>query len=526
MRNFQRPGRSPVYAEKAVIATSHPLASQVGLSILKAGGNAVDAAIAACATLCVVEPAMTGIGGDCFVLYLPKGAKRPIALNGSGRTPAAADPAWYADQGITKIERFSPHAVTVPGAVAAWSLLSRDHGKLDFADLLAPAIDYAENGFAVYPRVYSDWVLNSHVLRSNPVTAANMLVDDRAPALGSRFRQPKLAGSLAKIAAGGEKAFYSGDIAEDIVATLRDLGGLHTMDDFANASAEYVEPIQGRFADHDIFQCPPNGQGLCALMIMNIIDGYDWPNMSDVDRIHILAEAAKLGYHERDRFIGDPAQVDVPVADLLSPAYGDKLRAMIDPAAAGKFHESDFPTHRDTVYLAVVDEDGNAISFINSIFSSFGSGIQTPKSGIILHNRGESFNLTPGHVNCLAPNKRPMHTIIPGFAMKDGLPIGPFGVMGGQYQSVGQSGFLSNLLRLGMDPQAALDAPRSFATDGVLQMEETFSSESYVALAHRGHAIERLNIGLGGGQAVIFDHQHGMLIGGSDPRKDGGAIGY
>ena len=526
MRNFQRPGRSALYAEKAVIATSHPLASQVGLSILKAGGNAVDAAIAACATLCVVEPAMTGIGGDCFALYLPKGAPRPIALNGSGRAPAAADPSWYAEQGITKIERFGPHSVTIPGAVAAWSLLNRDHGKLDFADLLAPAIDYAENGFAVYPRVYSDWLLNSGVLRRHPVAAANMLVNNTAPALGSRFRQPKLAASLATIATHGHEGFYSGEIAEDIVDTLRGLGGLHSLDDFANASAEYVDPIQGRFAGHDIFQCPPNGQGLCALMIMNIIDRYDWPAMNEVDRIHVLAEAAKIAYHERDRFIGDPAQVDVPVDALLSDAYGEELQAMIDPAKAGDFHESDFPKHRDTVYLAVTDEDGNAISFINSIFSSFGSGIQTPKSGIILHNRGESFNLTPGHVNCIAPNKRPMHTIIPAFAMKDGLPIGPFGVMGGQYQSVGQSAFLSNLLRLGMDPQEALDAPRSFAFNGVLQMEETFSSQSYVALAHRGHNIDRLNIGLGGGQAVIFDHQNGMLIGGSDPRKDGAAIGY
>ncbi len=526
MRSFQRPGRSPVYAEHAVIATSHPLASEVGLSVLKAGGNAVDAALAAVATLCVVEPAMTGIGGDCFALYLPAGAARPIALNGSGRAPAAADPAWYADQGITKIDRFTPHAVTVPGAVAAWELLNRDHGRTPLADLLAPAIAYARDGFPIYPRVYNDWVLNEGILRADAVAGEVLLVNGSAPALGGKFRQPRLADSLAAIAREGRDGFYTGAVAEDIVARLRGLGGLHTLDDFASASAEYVDPIQGRFAGHDVFECPPNGQGLCALMIMNILDGYDWPSLSEVDQVHILAEAAKLGYHQRDAYIGDPAQVDVPVERLLSTAHGDRLRAMIDPARAGIFHPSDFPTHPDTVYLAVVDADGNAISFINSIFSSFGSTIMAPGSGVLLHNRGEAFNLTAGHANCIAPGKRPMHTIIPGFLMKDGKPVGPFGVMGGQYQSVGQSAFLTNLLRLGMDPQAALDAPRSFAYAGGLQMEETFSPESYVALGHRGHLIERMNIGIGGGQAVIFDHANGMLIGGSDPRKDGAAIGY
>ena len=313
-----------------------------------------------------------------FRAVLPAGAARPIALNGSGRAPAAADPAWYADQGITKIDRFTPHAVTVPGAVAAWELLNRDHGRMPLADLLAPAIAYARDGFPIYPRVYNDWVLNAGILRADEVAGEAMLVNGAAPALGSKFRQPRLAESLAAIARDGRDGFYTGAVAEDIVTRLRALGGLHTLDDFAGASAEYVDPIQGRFADHDVFECPPNGQGLCALMIMNILDGYDWPSLGEVDQVHILAEAAKLGYHQRDTYIGDPAQVDVPVEQLLSTAHGDQLRAMIDPARAGIFHPSDFPTHPDTVYLAVVDADGNAISFINSIFSSFGSTIMAP----------------------------------------------------------------------------------------------------------------------------------------------------
>jgi gamma-glutamyltranspeptidase / glutathione hydrolase len=526
MRDYQQPGRSPVYAENAVIATSHPLASEVGLSVLKSGGNAVDAAIAAVATLCVVEPGMTGIGGDCFALYHKAGSDRPIAMNGSGKAPKAASVEALRERGVETIEVTSPHAVTVPGAIAAWTRLNADHGSKGMDELLAPAIRYAEEGYPVYPKVGYDWEGLAPKLAGDAVSREMMLVDGKAPKVGSRHRQPALAATLKRIAREGRDAFYLGAVAEDMVERLNGLGGLHTLDDFAAADAEYVEPIHTRYRGHDVWECPPNGQGLCALIILNILADYDYGNLSEVDRIHLMAEAAKLAYRQRDHYITDPKYADVPVDWMLSADHAASLRAMIDPGKAGRFHNSDFPEHKDTTYLAVTDAGGNAISFINSLFAGFGSAIMAPRSGVMLHNRGSSFRVDAGHANRIEGRKRPMHTIIPGMLTRDGAAVGPFGVMGGQYQSVGHATFLTNLLDRGLDPQASLDAPRSFAYDGVVEMETGFAAGTRDAMAARGHDVVTAAKPLGGGQCVLRDSGTGYLVGGSDPRKDGCAIGF
>jgi gamma-glutamyltranspeptidase/glutathione hydrolase len=527
MRDLHRPGRSPVYAPTAAIATSHPLATQVGIDVLKAGGTAVDAAVAACATLCVVEPAMTGIGGDCFALIAPKGSGEIVAMNGSGRAPAAAELSWYLERGIKEIGLTGdPHAVTIPGAVSAWAALLERFGRKSLGELLAPAIRYAEEGYPVASRVGSDWVEETPRLLAHPVSREVMLVGGKAPAIGSRHRQPKLAATLRRIAEHGRDGFYSGPVAEDIVSHLRSLGGLHTIDDFAAATSEWVEPIKTAYRGHDIYECPPNGQGICALMILNQLSGYDVAGLSEVARVHLLAEASKLAYAQRDRYVSDPRREKVPADWLLSDEHAKALRTMIDPTRAGAHRPSDFPAHKDTIYLSCVDAEGTAVSFINSLFSGFGSAIMAPESGVMLQNRGRSFRLEEGHVNAIAPGKRPMHTIIPGMVVKDGRAVAPFGVMGGQYQSTGHANFISNILDLGMDVQEAMDAPRSFPLAGKLQVENTFDKATLAALEAKGHLLEHMEKPLGGSQAVWIDHANGVLVAGSDPRKDGCAMGY
>ncbi len=526
MRSFQTPGRSPVYAGTAAIATSHPLATQTGLEVLKNGGNAVDAALASVAVLCVVEPHMTGIGGDCFALYLPKGAKAPVALNGSGRAPAAATAEALRSLGLDEIPLSSPHAVTVPGSIAAWHKLKDDFGTKDFGELFEPAILLAENGYPVYPRVASDWADEAERLAADEGSSQLMMVDGATPAAGTMHRQPRLAGTLRRIAAEGRDGFYQGEVAEDIVSHLRKLGGLHTLDDFAEADAEYVTPIRTAYRGVDIWECPPNGQGICALMILNQLAGWDIDSLNETDRIHLMAEATKLAYRERDMWVGDPDQVEVPVERLLSDAHTESLRSEIDMAKAGPFHDPNMPVHKDTIYLSCVDKDGNAISFINSLFSGFGSAIMTPRTGVMLHNRGRSFKLVDGHSNVIAPRKRPMHTIIPAMAMKDDKALCSFGVMGGQYQSTGQATFVTNMLDRGMDVQEALDAPRTFAYEGTLEVENTVSEGARADLSARGHNVVMAKKGIGGGQAVWIDLETGVLSAGSDPRKDGCALGY
>lgn len=527
MRHFHYPNRSLAVAGEAMAATSHPLATLTAIETLKAGGNAVDAAIAAAALLAVVEPAMTGIGGDCFVLYAPK-AGPPIAYNGSGRSPKAAELGWYRDRNFSELPIESPHSVTVPGAIEAWFRLQRDHGTKEMAELLQPAIRASEAGVRIEPRVAFDWEIGAEKLRRNPASRTVFLVDGKVPGVGELHRQPLLAATLRKIAKDGPSAFYQGPVAADMVAALRALGGLHTEEDFAAGGGEYVTPISAPYRDHRVYECPPNGQGVIALMILRTLEAYKLGDSkwSEADRHHLLAEATKAAYRARDAFIGDPKTMTVPVDELLSDARAERTRGKIRLDRASEPVDWDEPEHKDTVYLTIVDRDRNAISFINSLFHDFGSGITAPKTGILLHSRGHMFRTIPGHPNAIGPRKRPLHTIIPGLLMKGDRTVMPFGVMGGNYQATGHAMLLMHVLDRGLDVQTALEQPRSFALQGKLQLEATVSPDIAADLRRRGHALEELVKPHGAGQAIWIDHARGVLLGGSDPRKDGCALGY
>jgi gamma-glutamyltranspeptidase/glutathione hydrolase len=526
MRDFYSPGRSAAMAANGMAATSHPMATLAALDVLRSGGNAVDAAIAAVAMQCVAEPQSTGIGGDCFVLYSPKGGL-PLALNGSGRAPLRAHVEWYVEKGIREIAITSPHAATVPGAVDAWCALNAAHGTRPLAELLEPAARAAADGFVVTPRVAHEWARN-RVKLSDPVTAAVYLPGGRAPAAGERIAMPALAATLRRIGREGRAGFYEGPVMRDILARLQALGGLHEAEDFAAQHCEWVAPISADYRGYQVYECPPNGQGIIALMILKTLAGYDLTSdtFSEADRHHLLAEATKAAFFVRDSFIGDPAQVDMDIAGFLSDARAERVRRHIALDHARPAPSWAGIEHKDTVYLCVVDRDGNAISFINSLFSGFGTGILAPDSGVLLHNRGSSFRTVPGHPNAIAPGKRPMHTIIPAMLMKDGRAVMPFGVMGGHYQPVGQSHFLHRVLDRGLDPQQAAERPRSFAFRDVLQLEPTIPEAVAADLARRGHRIAPAEAPLGGCQAIWIDRERGVLIGGSEPRKDGLALGY
>lgn len=528
MRDFQLPGRSPVRSTDAMVATSHPLSTLAAIEMLRSGGNAMDAAVTAAAVQAVVEPQSTGIGGDCFVLYSPKGEGAPIAFNGSGRSPAAATLDWYLERGFAAIPETGPHAVTVPGAIDAWCRLLEDHGRKGIDAALAPAIHYAEKGYVVHDRVAWDWEEVVPVLAADEHSARMLLKQGKTFEAGDIHRQPELAASLKLIAAKGRAGFYEGAVAEDLVGRLKELGGLHGLDDFAATRGDYVTPITAHYRGYDLFQIPPNNQGLTALLMLNILSGFDLAGLDPdgAERLHLEIEAGRLAYRDRDRWIADQDKVDVPVRELLSADYAAGLRAAIDPARAMTgLPDVAFPKS-DTVYISVVDKDRNAVSFINSTYDSFGSGVSGPKSGIVLQSRGRSFKLDRDHPNVIAPNKRPMHTIMPGMALKNGRVVTPYGVMGGAYQPFGHAHFVTNLIDFGMDPQQALDAPRVFARDGIVEIERGVSQAVENGLTAKGHTVQRSEEPFGGGQAVIIDWEKGTLTGASDHRKDGCALGY
>jgi gamma-glutamyltranspeptidase/glutathione hydrolase len=526
MRDFAQPNRSAAVAANAMAATSHPLATLTALDILRAGGNAVDAAIATIAVLCVVEPHMTGIGGDCFVLYAKNG-KLPIALNGSGCAPQKATVDWYQENNIRTIGAQTPHAVSVPGAIDAWCRIHADHGSKDLAELFAPAIKLAEEGHAVTPRVANDFAESFPKVMQDPDCGKVFAPTGEPIGLGERMRQPALAKTLRKIAREGRVGFYEGKVAAEIVAKLNRLGGLHTVEDFAHQKSEYVTPISTDYRGYDVFECPPNGQGLAALMMLRVLSGYDLDDerLEEADRIHLLAEATKAVYRERDTHFGDPRSMTIDIKRYLSESYADAVRDRIELDRANAPVLWDGEVHKDTVYFSIVDRDGNAISFINSLFQDFGSGILVPDCGVLLHNRAISFHIDAKHPNAIGPGKRPMHTIIPGMLCESGEAVMPFGVMGGQFQAVGHAHLLMHMIDLGYDPQAAIEAPRSFAFDGVLALESTISDEVADDLKARGHRVARTGA-LGGAQAIWIDRDGGCLVGGSDPRKDGCALGY
>jgi gamma-glutamyltranspeptidase / glutathione hydrolase len=528
MRDFQLPGRSPLRTTEAAAATSHPLASAAAVEVLRAGGNAIDAAIAAAAVLAVVEPQSTGIGGDGFMLYAPKGGGKVIAYNGSGRAPQKATLDWFSAQGHATVPTYGVHAVTIPGLVDTWCRVHEDHGSKSLAELLAPAIRYAEEGYVVADRVAFDWQRAAARLAAIPNVDAVLLPNGTAPRAGDTMRDPRLAETLRKIGKHGRAGFYSGAVAEDIVGHLKSLGGVHEMDDFATAAGEYVAPISTVYRGVDVFQLPPNNQAITALLMLNILGGFELGKLDPVgaERLHLEIEAGRLAYRDRDALLGDPKHVNVPVKELLSPEYAARLRALIHRSKALVDLPPPLMQASDTVYLCVVDRDRNAVSMINSTYHSFGSGVVAPKSGVILQNRGSSFRLDPTHPNCIAPGKRPMHTIMPGMAVKDGHALMPFGVMGGDYQPFGHVHLLTNILDFGMDPQAALDCARVFYDSGQVEAEHGISEAAVRGLQQRGHAVVEAPEPHGGGQAIMIDPKAGTLTAGSDPRKDGCALGY
>lgn len=531
MRDFEIPGRSMVVGREAMAATSHPASTLAAINILQAGGNAMDAAIAACAVQCVVEPGSTGVGGDCFALYAPRGeATGMIAFDGAGWAPEAMSIDALAARGIDTIERQSPHAVTVPGAVDAWCRLAADHGSLPLAQLLEPAARLAEHGYALASRSAADWSKQVDLLRGDAHAAEVMLVDGQAPKEGSVHHQPALARTLREIGAGGREAFYGGEIARSLVARLNELGGLHTADDFASFAGEYVKPAKTGFRGYDVHECPASGQGVIALLILNILRGFEAEgDPLSVERLHREIEATRLAYSIRDAVLGDPRAGAIDTEWLLSDGLADALRARIDPYQALKTLPAFTPAdHQDTVYICVVDKDRNCASFINSLFHPFGAGIMDRQTGVMFHNRGQSFSMTPGHPNALGPRRRPMHTIIPGMVARDGRVSMTFGVMGGHYQAMGHAHFLSKVLDYGVDMQTAMSLPRVFPKPGTAEVEAeaTLPIATRNALAARGFTMVPPQWAIGGAQAIHIDWETGVLTGASDHRKDGCALGY
>ena len=528
MRNFQLAGRSTVHAQNAMVATSHPLAALTAIEVLRAGGTAADAAVAACALLGVIEPQSTGIGGDCFALLQPRGEGKIVAYNGSGRAPMAAKPEWYLERNMHAIPLTSAHAVSIPGAVDTWATILSDHGRLGFDTLLQPAIKAAEQGYVVAPRIAFDWKNQFDKLKGGTNTERYLLPHGRPAAAGDVIHQPELGQTLRAIAKHGRAAFYQGAVAEDMVETLRGIGGLHTLDDFAAHTTETTAPIGTLYKGHDVWQCPPNGPGITMLVMLNILAQFDlakFPPLS-IERFHLEAEAARIAYTMREQYIGDPGHVDVDVVRILSKEFADQYGSRIRMDRLLDLPKVSPPMNPSTVYITVVDKDRNVCSFINSIAHSFGSAIVSNKTGILLQNRAGGFRVQPGHPNCIAPGKRPLHTIIPSLVTKGGRAVMPFGVMGGQYQPVGQVHVLTNMLDYGCDVQEAIDMPRGLHYEGVYQLEDGVPADIVAGLKQLGHQTASLVAPLGGGQAIWIDWDKGTLTGGSDPRKDGCALGY
>jgi len=525
-RDFHLPGRSPAFAGEAMAATSHPLATLAAIEILRAGGTAADAAVAAVALLGVAEPHMTGIGGDCFCLVSKPGA--PVwGYNGSGRSAATASVDKLASQGLSEIAINSVHAVTVPGAVEAWQTILARHGRFGLDRVLQPAIRAASDGVPVAPRVAYDWSLYVDKLRADAGATRHYLPGGHAPQTGDSVRYPALAETLKAIAKGGVKAFYEGAIARDVVQTVAARGSLLTEADFAAHRGEEVTPISTNYRGLDVVEIPPNGQGITALVLLNILERFEIDKLdpSGDERFHLALEAGRLAYAVRDTHVADPAFMRTVPQALLDRVFAADLAAMIDRTKRSMFPAAPVP-RGNTVLVTVVDRDRNAVTLINSLFYAFGAGIATEKTGVLLHNRGCSFNLKPDHPNAIGPSKRPMHTIIPALAMRDNRCEMSFGVMGGSYQAMGHAHFISNVVDYGMDVQQAIDAPRVFFDGEKTDVERGVSQAAIEGLKARGHSVNVRDLPLGGGQAIRIDWDRGVLIGGSDGRKDGCALGY
>ena len=533
---YSRPARSPhgsrseVIAPHAMVAASQPLAAQVGIDILKAGGNAIDAAVAVNAVLGLVEPHMNGVGGDLFALVWDAKTERLYGLNATGRAPHKINREVFTRQGLNRVPGDGPLTWTVPGAVDGWDQLLTRFGTMSFADVLQPAIDYARDGFPVSEVIQMQWAGSAEMLAKWPDSARTYLLNGRPPGVGEVFRNPGLAATYEAIARGGRDAFYRGSIARTIVGFSEANGGYFTMRDFEDHTSTWVQPVSTSYRGYDVWEIPPNSSGILALMLLNIMEGFDIAAMghNSAEALHVITEAKKLVFADRDRYVADPDANRLPVDELISKRYADARRALIDPSRARQEVTAGNPYDAsETVYLTVVDEQRNAVSFIESIYGSFGSKAVPADLGFALQNRGTGFSLEEGHLNTLEPHKRSLHTNMPGFVTKDGKPLIAFGVMGGAMQPQGHAQVLSNMIDFGMNLQEAGDAARVQHVGNSLAVEPGVSAEVVAELERLGHQVFRAGGALMGGyQAIMIHPETEMLHGGSDPRKDGQVIGY
>lgn len=531
--------RSEIIAREGMAATSQPLATQVALDILKQGGNAVDAAIAANAMLGLVEPTGSGIGGDLFAIVWNAESQQLYGLNASGRSPKSLTAAVFAEQGLTKIPSFGPLAVSVPGTVDGWFELHNRFGRLPMTSILTPAIRYARKGFPVSEVVAYYWQMNADRIGQYPGFATIFMPNGNVPKKGDIFKNPGLAATYEKIATGGRDAFYKGDIARVIAAYMKDQNGYLRYEDLASHTSEWVTPVSSNYRGYDIWELPPNGQGIAALQILNILEQYDIEGMGldSADYIHTFVEAKKLAFEDRARFYADPAFNELPVAQLISKKYAKQRRKLIDPMKSAKRYDAGV-IDGDTIYLTVADSSGNMVSLIQSNYRGMGSGMTPPELGFILQNRGELFTLEPGHNNEYKPGKRPFHTIIPALVTRNNKPWLSFGVMGGATQPQMHAQIIVNLIDFGMNLQEAGDAPRFIHTGsssptgalmkdgGAISLERGFSLSTERALLERGHQLQdKLGI-YGGYQAIMYDADKRIYYGASESRKDGQAAGF
>ena len=526
----RKTGRSIVRAEQGMVATSQPLATQAGLEVLRHGGNAVDAAIAVAAVLNVTEPMMTGVGGDMFAIVYWAQDGKLHALSASGRAPKALTPEYFAQHGMKQVPVRGMEPITVPGAFDGWTTLLGRYGTRNMSELLQPAIHYAEQGYPVMEKASEDWEEVVDVLKRDPSAASTYLVNGEAPKPGEVFKNPHLAATLRQLASGGREAYYNGPIGRAIVDYCQKHGGFLTMEDLAAQHAEWVDPISTTYRGYTVYEMPPNNQGLTVLIALNILEGFNLAAMkSEPDRYyHTLIEAMKLAFADRNRYIADPKFAKVPVAELLSKDYAAKRRALIKPDAVLQNPPPGLDAAQsETTYFTIVDKDHNAVSFINSLYEHFGSGIVAGDTGIVLHDRGAGFSLDPKSPNLIAPGKRPFHTLIPAMVTKDGKLFMSFGVMGGDMQAQGHVQVLTNMIDLGMDLQHAIETPRfRYVSGSRVYLEPEMGKDVIDKLAARGHQplTPRRNQ-MGGGQAILVE-RNGTLAGGSDIRKDGMALGY
>ena len=529
--------RSPVLSTRGMVATSQPLAVAAGIKILAEGGNAVDAAVATAAALNVTAPTSTGIGGDCFALYYEAKSCKIHALNGSGRAPQALTLDRLRREGFdNKLPPYHPYTVTVPGACAAWCDLVKTLGRLDMQMVLAPAIRLAAEGFPVAPIVAHGWAEGIEEQLSTALNGFELTIDGRAPQIGEIFRNPGLARTFAAVADGGKKAFYEGDIAAAIAHVVKQSGGCLSVEDLGQHGSTWETPISTTYRNLHLWECPPNGQGLVVLLALNILAGYDLPALPPLspERIHLQIEALKLAFADAHWFVADPNFSPAPLEKLLSAEYAAARRSQIDPKRANPAQVRGQPAGSDTVYLSVVDTEGNACSLINSNYMGFGTGIVPSGWGFSLQNRGHNFTLIEGHPNRLAPGKRPYHTIIPAMAThvdNDAL-FACFGVMGGFMQPQGHTQVLIGLADDGLDPQAVLDRPRFYLMggrpDAQIALEEGMPGSTMDRLAGMGHKVVTVSgydrSIFGRGHVIVRDRSNGVLWGGSDPRGDGCAM--